>query len=326
MSRVKTERLLNLVICLLAARRYVSKEEIRRAVPGYSDSPEAFERAFERDKDELREMGVPVETGSNDPWFEDEVGYRIRGDAYALPEVAFTAAEMSVLGLAARAWQQAALGGAATRGLLKLRAYGVDTDDPGIVGLEPRVDTNEVAFAPLWRAVTARYPVRFAYRRPGGESATRLVEPWGIVSWHGRWYLVGHDRDRAATRVFRLSRITGEVAAAGAPGEVSVPADVDVRREVSVLAGEREVQGTATIRVRRGAGAFLRRGAAAATEAGDGWDVLDVPFADADQLADTVVGLGAAAVVLEPAAVRDAAPERLRGALTGAAAGPAGPA
>ena len=107
MSRARTERLLNLVICLLATRRYLGKDEIRRAVPGYSDSDEAFERAFERDKEELREMGVPVETGSNNAWFEDEVGYRISRDAYALPEVTFTADEMAVLALAARAWQQA---------------------------------------------------------------------------------------------------------------------------------------------------------------------------------------------------------------------------
>ena len=179
MSRARTERLLNLVICLLATRRFLSKAEIRALVPGYSDTDEAFERAFERDKEALREMGVPVTTGSNDVWFEDELGYRIRSDAYALPEVQFTPDEMAVLALAAQAWQQASLAGAATTALRKLQAYGIDTVEPAIAGIDPRVDTNEAAFVPLWRAVSSRYPVTFPYRRPGGEPERREVEPWG---------------------------------------------------------------------------------------------------------------------------------------------------
>ena len=320
MSRARTERLLNLVICLLATRRYLSKEEIRRAVPGYSESDEAFDRAFERDKEELREMGVPVETGSNDAWFEDEPGYRIRRDAYALPEVGFAPDEMAVLALAARAWQQATLAGAASRALLKLRAYGVETDDvaelAGAAGIDPRVDTNEAVFAPLWRALSARCPVRFDYRRPGAPTpAPRTVEPWGIVAWHGRWYLVGHDRDRAERRVFRLSRIEGEVLPAGRPGEVVVPEDVDVRREVAAFA-ERGRPGTARVRLRRGAGGSLRGQATGCEDAAeDGWDVVSVPYADAELLADAVAALGGDAVALDPPQVREAVVRRLRGAL-----------
>ena len=83
-SREKTERLLNLTIALLATRRFLSREEIRAMVPGYSEHDEAFERAFERDKDDLREMGIPIETGSNSAVFDDEPGYRIRRDAYGV--------------------------------------------------------------------------------------------------------------------------------------------------------------------------------------------------------------------------------------------------
>ncbi|WP_165865785.1 helix-turn-helix transcriptional regulator [Vallicoccus soli] len=314
MSKAKTERLLNLVICLLAAPRYLSREEIRRAVPGYAEAQEAFERTFERDKDELREMGVPVETGSNSAWFEDEVGYRIRRDAYALPEVSFAPDEMAVLGLAARAWQQASLAGAASSALLKLRADGVDPDEIAIAGIEPRVDAAEAAFGPLWEAVRDRRAVRFDYRRPGSGSSPRSVEPWGVVSWHGRWYLVGHDRDRGAARVFRLSRITGPVKGVGPAGAVVVPEGVDVRREVA-RANEVPVSGTATVRARTGAAGFLRRQATAARPDGDGWDVLEVPYADAGHLADAVCGLGAAVVVLDPPEAREAVVRRLRGVL-----------
>lgn len=341
MSRRKTERLLNLLICLLATRRYLTKQDVRRLVPGYPEgSEEAFERAFERDKDELREMGVPVETGSvsGSSLFEDDIGYRVRKEAYALPEVSFAPDEMAVLGLAARAWQSAALAGAAASALRKLQAYGVETDELAVAGLEPRVDASEPAFQPLWQAVRDRRPVRFGYRRgwqPQAQADTgtgtasdavtrRRVEPWGIVAWHGRWYLVGLDRDRAEPRVFRLSRIVGEVTVSGRAGDVVVPPGVDLR---AAVARERPgaVPSSSRVRLRHGSGAFLRRTATAVTDAGgdavDGWDLLDVAYADAGQLAGDVVGLGADVVVLAPDEVRDAVVRRLAGALSAAQAG-----
>src|SRR5215210_9207301 len=131
MSAQKTERLLNLVICLLATRQFVSKDQIRAAVPQYAEcrTDEAFERMFERDKEEVREMGIPLETGSNDAWFEDEVGYRVDRAAYALPETSFEPDELAVLGLASRVWQQATLAGPASRALIKLKAAGVEPED-----------------------------------------------------------------------------------------------------------------------------------------------------------------------------------------------------
>ncbi len=213
MSARKTERLLNLVICLLATRRYLSAEQIRRTVAGYEDlGDEAFKRKFERDKEDLRDLGIPLETGSDSP-FDDEPGYRIRRDDYNLPEIAFEPAELAVLGVAARTWQHASLGGQAFEAILKLRAAGVDIDDAVPVAIETRVATSEPAFEPLRQAATDRRPVTFDYRTPG---ATRHVDPWGLVSWHGRWYLAAYDTDRAATRVFRLSRIVGTVEPSGA--------------------------------------------------------------------------------------------------------------
>ena len=212
MSARKTERLLNLVICLLATRRYLSADQIRRTVAGYEDlGDEAFKRKFERDKEDLRDLGIPLETGSDSP-FDDEPGYRIRRDDYSLPDIAFEPAELAVLGVAARTWQHASLGGQAFEAVLKLRAAGVDIDDAVPVAIETRVATSEPAFEPLRRAATDRRPVEFDYRTPG---ARRHVEPWGLVSWRGRWYLAAHDTDRADTRVFRLSRIVGAVEPVG---------------------------------------------------------------------------------------------------------------
>src|SRR3954454_15744866 len=98
----RTERLLNLVICLLSTRSWLTKEQIRSAVPQYAEctTSEAFDRMFERDKEDLRELGVPLVTGSHSSWFEDEQGYRLDRTAYALPDLEVSAAEVAGLGVA----------------------------------------------------------------------------------------------------------------------------------------------------------------------------------------------------------------------------------
>src|ERR1700679_170629 len=142
MSRRKTERLLGLVVCLLSTRRYLTADQIRQAVPGYPEQDDLFKRMFERDKEDLRDLGVPLETGLNHP-FDDDPGYRVRQQAYELPELRLEADEAAVLGLAARVWQRAELAGAAAGALLKLRAAGVDAggDDAAEArrGIEPRL-------------------------------------------------------------------------------------------------------------------------------------------------------------------------------------------
>ena len=110
MSKQKTERLLSLVVCLLSSRRYLTAAQIRAAVPGYPDAFDAFKRMFERDKDELRELGIPLEIGTNNP-LDEEPGYRIPRQAYELPEITLEADEVAVLGLAARVWRRAELAG-----------------------------------------------------------------------------------------------------------------------------------------------------------------------------------------------------------------------
>ncbi len=312
MAAPRTERLLNLVICLLASRRYVTKEQIRVAVPQYTDcaSDEAFERMFERDKDDLRDMGIPLETGSNDILFDDELGYRIPKDAYALPEITFDADELAVLGLATRIWQHATLAGAASTAIRKLEAAGLDVDPEALSAVEPRIDAAEPAFGPLWRAVHDRRAVEFTYRRGSSSPTARHLHPWGLVSWHGRWYVVGHDLDRDDTRVFRLSRIHGEVALGSTPNAFTVPDDVDVTASVQMLARP-AAERTATIRVRPGSALPLRRRGRVVAE-DDAWATLEVGFDDAEQLAAEVCGLGSSAVVDDPPDLRDAVVRRLR--------------
>ena len=227
-AQVKTERLLNLVLVLLYTRRPLSKAQIRQLVPQYgqSASTEAFERMFERDKDELRELGIPLVTEDIDPLHEDEPGYRIHQREYALPDISFEPDELAVLGLASRTWAQASLAGPAAQALRKLRAAGVERDVDALIGIEPRLRTTEPAFDAVKDGVLRRVPLRFSYRRPeAAEASERHVQPWSLVSWHGRWYLNAFDVDRGAARAFRLSRIVGGVRTAGRPGSFEVPDD-----------------------------------------------------------------------------------------------------
>jgi proteasome accessory factor B len=301
MSRRKTERLLSLVVCLLGTRRYLTAAQIREAVPGYPAPGEAFKRMFERDKDELRELGIPLETGQ----MGEDTGYRISRQDYELPEITLEPDEAAVLGLAARVWRRAELAEAAAGGLLKLRAAGVESED--VPAIEPRVRTDDAAFPAMWQAVRDRRPVRFAYQAVGRAAPQeRHLEPWGVVSRLGRWYVGGHDRDRGEPRVFRLSRISGPVTFDGPPRSVVVPPGTDVRDLVRSWGGQHPDRRTAVLRVRQGAGYGLRRWAVAVVPDAAGWDRLEFLFSDVDWLAGYLASFGPDAAVLDPPDLREA--------------------
>jgi proteasome accessory factor B len=312
-SERKTERLLNLVIALLHTRRYLSVQEIRAAVPGYEQgAEESFRRMFERDKEELRELGVPLETGTNSHAHYDEPGYRIARRDYELPDIALEPDEAAALGLAARLWQSAPLAGATGSALLKLRAAGVEASAPA--ALEPRVGASEPAFDACLAAVRDGRAVRFAYRTGGAPPRDHSVEPYGVVSWRGRWYLVGRDTEKDAERVFRLSRVAGPVTPVGPHGAVVPPEGLDLRaRVVDMVTRLEQPVGTARVSLRPGAGWELRREASAEAPDPDreGWTVVELGFSDPERLADRVTGFGADAVVLSPPEARDAVVRRL---------------
>ena len=189
----KSERLLNLLIMLLVQRRYVSKDRIREIL--YPDQgTDAFEKMFERDKEELRSLGVPIEVGSLDAYFDDEPGYRIRPDEFALPEIDLEADEASVIGVAAKVWEHARLAEVTTDAVRKLTAAGVPVDVSALDLVQPRLAAHEPAFEVFWEATHTRTPVSFGYHRAGQPATTRHLQPWGVVRYSGRWYLVGWDR------------------------------------------------------------------------------------------------------------------------------------
>lgn len=317
----KSERLLNLYIMLLAQTRFVSKQDIRRAHYGeYPDTPrglEAFEKAFERDKEDLRELGVVIEVGSLDSYFDDEQGYRISPDTSSLPEIRFEADEAAVLGIAARAWEQQTLARATTEAMRKLAAQGVEIDTSRLDLVPPSLRAEEPAFDACWEATQKRRVISFDYRRPSEQAAHRRLQPWGVVRSSGRWYVVGHDLDRQAERVFRLSRVQGKVTMTGKTAAYDVPAGTDVKAVADRLV-HRSPDVVATVLVRQRAGVALRRRASAVEEDVDGpdthtaWDRVTVS-GQLHDLASAVLSLGAAAAVETPDDLRDDVIARLRG-------------
>lgn len=309
----KTERLLNLVLVLLSTRRPLTKAQIRKVVPQYASAPndEAFDRTFERDKDELRELGIPLATEDLADGWGEEQGYRIDQREYALPELTFERDELAVLGLASRAWTQASLGGAAAQALRKLRAADVQPDEESLIGLEPRLRTVEPSFDALKDAAMRRLQVSFDYRRPNSdETMTRRVQPWRVLLWHGRWYLTGFDLDREAPRVFRLSRIAGKVQTSGKPGAYEVPADHDPHVMVSRSSSSGQAR-PAEVRVRDGRGHLLRRRATSSEDLGDGWSRLRVDFFDLEEMSAEIASFADDVIAESPDELRDAVQGRL---------------
>jgi len=312
----RTERLLNLVIALLSSRRGFTKHELFEEIELYSEaaSTEAREKLFDRDKAFLREQGIPVESYSDDALFEGDntvQRYRIRSEEYRLPEVTFTNAESAVLALAAQMWEQAALGSAAARAVRKLRARGVIAEDAAASPIQPGIRTSDPTFSAVFRATAGRVPITFGYRAAGGTEATRHLEPWGMGSRYGHWYVVGWDRDRQAERYFRLSRMTTAVKTGR--GSYTVPEHFDIHASLASLDAVFPEQ-QAVVDVRSGAGAELRLRAGTASPAGPEPEGLSAPAAgmdriwltvtDVDGLAADVAALGPAAEAVHPPELR----------------------
>lgn len=319
MSAQKTERLLNLLIMLLVTTRPVPKSRIREIL--YADAgTEAFEKMFDRDKEELRSLGVPVELGQIDAYFDDEPGYRVRPDEFALPEIELAADEAAVVGLATRVWDHQRLARATTEAVRKLSAAGAEIDLEALDIAQPRLPADEPTFDVFFEAILERSEVEFDYWRSGTDQpARRRLQPWGVTRYSGRWYVVGHDVDRDDQRVFRLSRVEGEARKVGRPGAYSIPEGTDISAATRRLAPSVSAEPVVVL-ARTGAALPLRR-AAETVESGvegpdgsAGWDRLTLTRTSVG-VADEVLGLGDRVYVESPESLRAQVVARLEALL-----------
>jgi len=222
----RLERLVNLVAALIDAERPLSRDQIHDRVGGYAADTETFRRNFERDKDLLRQMGLPLVLEPLDGSEIDGMqGYRIPRERYELADPGLAGDELAALHLAASsvsiegAWSR----DAGTTALRKLAATtGVSSGAPGDASGQPAppgttLPTDE-RVATVFGAVAALQAVRFGYR-----GAVRTVDPWHLSFRRGQWYLSGRDHDRAEERMFRLDRIEGNLELHGAPAGFTRP-------------------------------------------------------------------------------------------------------
>ena len=275
----KSERLVNLTIALLGTKRWLTKSQIFTAIDGYEGEPDAKERMFERDKDDLRNLGIEIEVGSFDPLFEDEVGYRIRPDSYRNDISEISARELSLISLATSIWQGAVLDSSALSGLIKLKSLGIESDLDAIPSIAPTIHISDENFATIVDAIANRRTISFSYLSQELTAQVRVLEPYGAGTKGGYWYVAGLDLDRKDIRLFRLDRIDSEVALQGKAGSYVIPPDFAMSTQ---LASPVKTE-VATLKVRRGKAQKIVL-ASTIIEDGDEWVVVEYPFLHQSEL------------------------------------------
>lgn len=308
------ERLVNLVVALVATEQGVTKDTILSSVAGYREqreagaSKDALEKMFERDKENLRRLGVPIETIGDwaDPDDLREARYRVPMAEYALPDdISFTPAELALLNLAGGVWSESSLSADARSGLRKIRALGIAVDEP-IIGYSPRISLRDPAFPGLQQAIELSRVVTFGYLKPGEDAPrTRRVQPLALVEYEGRWHVYGIDLDAGAERTFLLTRIVHDVTITRDEFDVALREGAGER----ALAGLEELasRSRALLEVDPGTEAALRL-SRRATAADQG---IHVPFVDIHVFADELASYGPEVRVVEPADLRDQVIARL---------------
>jgi len=293
----KSERLVNLTIALLATKRYLTKSEIFRTIEGYEGAPEAMERMFERDKDDLRSLGIAIELGTFDPIFEDEAGYRITPSSYQLNLGELDGTDLALLSLAATAWSGAALERESTSALIKLASMGIDNDSETLSLLTPQVSGTDANFALVTDAIVRRSEIEFEYLGADLSRQVRKVSPYSMRGQSGSWYLVGFDSEKDSLRTFRLDRIVSEVSVSKKVNSFEIPDSIpdqssDETRELAIL----------RVRKRRG---HQLRSLSNLIEAGEEWDEITLPIVDVSWLVRIILWHRDDVIVLEPSALRE---------------------
>lgn len=315
-SRVPPEeRLTNLVVALMASDHGLTKRQILESVSGYRQrteggaKAEALEKMFERDKEELRRLGVPIETLGDfaDPSDLREARYRIPRAEYDLPEdLTFTPEEVALLRLAGSVWSAGSLSDDAQAGVRKIRALGIDGDEPTI-GFAPRINVRDENFTHLQEAIERCVAVIFSYLTPGHSAALeRTIRPLALVEYESRWHVHGIDTAIDQDRIFLLSRMTSRVTLTS---EAFDP-------ELKLGAAERALEGLATVARRNEAVLQVVPGSDAAVRLGRRGSAVDgtlrVSFVDREIFADELASYGPEVRVTAPHELRDAVIARLR--------------
>ena len=304
-TRVKKEdRLFSLILALVSSREGLTKTEILRSVRGYAEiydfkANTALDKMFERDKEEIRAMGVVIDTLElpEEEGQTHNIRYSISRKNYDFPDdVTFTSEEMTLINLAATAWREASLSNESRHALTKIKSMGISANDP-LIGVAPHIRTNDKAFKAIEEALDAELIVTFNYLKPGlAKPQQRTVAPLAMLQWRGLWYVLAHDLEVDAQRTFLLKRIVTNPVRVPQKTFPRVEASYAKQLELELL--ELTQKNTAVIEVVPGSDAQLR----IASEQGISSDLttLTFGFSDLEILADDLVKFGHQLRVVSP--------------------------
>ena len=287
MSR-KSERLVNLTIALLATKRPISKSEIFSRVAGYEGSPEAMERMFERDKEQLRSIGVPLQTKVIDSYFDDELGYLIDSSQYSIDLGQVDSHDVALMAMAIKI-----LEGDNNELLLRIRSLHQEDESLPLASL-PIVASAQIA--ELVSAIENRSFVSFEYADNENHIRLRTVAPYHLYSERGDWYLLSKDSDKDDYRNFKLSRIRSDIRLTGKTG-YDIPADY-----LTLI--ERRPQKETTLLLRKGQALRLRSFAHTIKEEDD-WDRATITYIDEEWLLQEILWHLESVMVQEPVELRN---------------------
>lgn len=306
MSR-KSERLVNLVIALLATKRYLTKSEIFRTIEGYEGSSESMERMFERDKDELRALGIEIEVSALDPLFDDEIGYRIRFENYVMDHSGFTTSEIAYMSLAAQVWKEEALSEIAQHAMRKLSGLASPIDISEIPAIAPVLINAPKFLNEIIDCISKRRTIEFVYLDSEMKTQSRQVNVYSYFSFKGSWYFSGLDVRKMEIRTFKCDRIVGDVSVSKGSKMYEIPEEYIPSTESE----ENAYELTAQLLVRKGRGSQLRNRASKIVTAED-FDAVDVPYSSENELLSLVLWHLDDVQVLAPSVLRDSVIKSLK--------------
>lgn len=310
------DRLFHLILALMATRSGLTKDQILSTVRGYREDTESgmaresLERRFERDKDSLRDLGIPLEATipPEDDGNNKNTLYRIPKGQYDLPEgVEFTGRDIALLNLAATLWREGTLSKEAHIASRKLQSFGVTLDEP-LLGFAPVISTRDPALNALRDALENSVQVEFSYLKPGdAEPRHRQVSPLALINHEGRWHLYSHETESDQVKTFLLRRIVSTVTALPLPaaqGSESVSSEALADLEALY---QRQV---ATLKVAPDSDAWSTLSQRSGTETSHGH--LRVHYTDIEIFASELCSFGDDVVVVDPPQLCDIVVENLR--------------
>jgi len=294
-SNQKTERLINLTLALLSSKRYLTKSEIFKNVAGYSGSAETMERMFERDKDDLRNLGVRIEVRALDPLFEDDQGYLIDSKTFQINPNDFSKEEILLLTMAANLWHGSALQHDSKAALLKIQSLDglVATNTVTSPVVEDNEDSKKLLL--IFDAVERCVSLEFEYK-----GTVRQVKPYGIYTRRGFWYLAAQEND--VVKSFKVIRIGEQIKMTSKSQGFTKPAEFKLSTFIEGL--NAPTTSKAEVRIRKNQVLALRK-RYKVEEIDSDWDQVFIDYIFEEDLIESLLWYGSNVVVISPKTIRD---------------------